>query len=355
MRFFRYWKFPSRIPLFWRVQIGGWLAVSIFTFPLKWISLEDIPSSALVSLFRDGMGFFVTAAMRQIYLRFNWEPARLPTLGCLMAAVSLAGGTVLTGFSLAFHEYLDLQEEKVFTPAVIFVMFYFRVGLCAAWSLLYFIFKLMRDNADRSIQLARTERDLAKAELHLLRAQMDPHFFYNAMNTILAGIGKSNEPLKTLVRSLSRYFRFSLETRNDERVPLGKEFDAISGYLAVEKARFREKLEVECRIDEEARDALVPGIVIQPLVENAIKYGRRTSPRPLIVHLIVSSLGAEEVQVEVSNTGKWIEPSTANKVGGVGLENLKGRLSLLYPDSHSFRVSHEDGWVTVQIRIAVTP
>lgn len=180
---------------------------------------------------------------------------------------------------------------------------------------------------------------------------MNPHFLHNALNTILSGIGKSNEPLRALVRSLSRYLRFSLETRHDDRVPLGREYDAIAGYLAVEKARFREKLEVVCRIDEEARNALVPGILIQPLVENAMKYGRRTSPRPLHVRVVVSSLPFDEVQIEVANTGKWIEPNPAKTSGGVGLGNLQRRLQLLYPGSRSFRVSHKDGWVTVQIRI----
>jgi two-component system, LytTR family, sensor kinase len=190
--------------------------------------------------------------------------------------------------------------------------------------------------------------------LQMLRAQMNPHFLFNALNTVLAAIGKSQDELKALVRALAEYLRYSLETRADGRVLVGQEFDAITSYLAVEKARFREKLEVECHIIPGARYLLVPGIIIQPLVENAIKHGRKTSPHPLRIRLSVSNLDSNGVQIEVSNTGKWVEPDPANTLGGVGLKNLKERLKLLYPDCHSFRITNENGWVTVQIQIPTT-
>lgn len=334
--------------------MGGWLAFTVFSFPLKWVVLESVPGSVLVSLYRDGLGFILTSGMREIYRRvYRWKPRPL-TVALVVAMVSLVGGGILTLFSLAFHDLFDFEEEKVFTHSVIFAVFYFRTGLCAGWSLLYFGIKLMRDSMSHDLRLALAESSRQKAELHLLRTQMNPHFLYNALNTILAEVGKPGQHLKALVRSLAEYLRYSLETRNDERVPLGQEYDAIVSYLAVEKARFQEKLEVECGIDPDARNALVPGIMIQPLVENAIKYGRKTSPRPLKIRANLSNLDSIGVQIEVSNTGKWIEPDPSDTLGGLGLENLKRRLKLLYPDSHSLRISSQNGWVTVQIQISVT-
>ncbi|HRJ73983.1 MAG TPA: histidine kinase [Terrimicrobiaceae bacterium] len=341
----------AQIPVFWRFQLGGWLAFTVFSFPLKWVVLESVPGSVLISLYRDGLGFILTLGMRGIYRRVYRRKPR-PLTVALVVAVSLAGGGVLTLFSFAFHDLFDFEEEKIFTQSMVFAVFYFRTGLCAGWSLLYFGIKLMRDSMQRDLRLALAEAGRQRAELQLLRAQMNPHFLYNALNTITAEIGKPGQHLKALVRSLAKYLRYSLETRNDERVPLGQEFDAVTSYLAVEKARFREKLEVESEIAPDARNALVPGIVIQPLVENAIKYGRKTSPRPLKVRLIVSKHGPSGVQIEVSNTGKWVEPDPADNVGGIGLQNLKERLKLLYPESHSLQISADSGWVIVQIRIA---
>ena len=350
------WKisFWPRIPVFWRFQLGGWLAFTLFSFPLKWVVLESVPGSILVSFYRDSLGFFLTSGMREIYKRVYRTKPRPAIMALIVTGVSLIGGAILTIFSLAFHEFFDFEEEKIFSHSMVFAIFYFRTGLCAGWSLLYFGIKLLKDSMDNDLRLALAEGARQRAELQLLKAQMNPHFLYNALNTIMADIGKSGQQLKDLVRSLAEYLRYSLETRNDDRVPLGQEFDAIANYLAVEKARFREKLEVECRIDPAARLALVPGIVIQPLVENALKYGKRTSPHPLKIRISVSQLEAGAVEIDISNSGTWVEPNASESIGGVGLENLKGRLKLLYPDSHSVRIFDVDGWVSVKIQIDST-
>jgi len=331
--------------------LGGWLAFSLFSFPLKWVVLESVSGSLLISFYRDSLGFVVTSGMREIYKRVYRTKPKPFTMAIVVAGVSLVGGGILTIFSLAFHEFFDFEEDKIFSNSMIFAIFYFRIGLCAGWSVLYFGIKLLKDSMDSELRLALAEAARQKAELQVLKAQMNPHFLYNALNTITAEIGKSENQLKGLVRSLAEYLRYSLETRNDDRVPLGQEFDAIANYLAVEKARFRERLEVECRIDTAARLALVPGIMIQPLVENALKYGKKTSPRPLRIRVVVSSLPSGGVKIEVSNTGTWVEPNHSEPVGGVGLENLKSRLKLIYPDSHDLRISEADGWVTVTIQI----
>lgn len=342
------------IPLFWRFQLGGWLAFTLFSFPLKWVVLESVPGSVLISVYRDGLGFLISSAMRELYKRVYRKKLRPLTMALVVTGVSLTGGGILTLFSLAFHDVFDFEEEKIFMHSMIFAVFYFRTGLCAGWSLLYFGIKLMRDSMDHDLRLALAEAARQRSELQLLRAQMNPHFLYNALNTVMADVGKPEQQIKALIRSLSEYLRYSLETRNNDQVPLAQELDAISSYLAVEQARFRGKLEVECRIDPGARNALVPGIVIQPLVENAIKYGKTTSPRPLRVRVIVSQPESGAVEIEVSNTGRWIEPNSSDGLGGVGLENLKGRLKLLYPDSHGVQIKTANGWVTVKIRIEST-
>ena len=345
-------SFFSRMPLFWRFQIGGWAAHFLYAYPLKWVTLEDWSDTLWVALYRDGLGFGFTLLMRQIYRRVYRPGGGLWRSAFVAAGMSLLGAALTTSMVLLFHHYFDFDRHEIFTPPMVLAIFYFQTGLFAVWSVLYFGIKSARDTAERNVSLAKTEASRQRAELQLLRAQMNPHFLYNALNTITAEVGKPEQHLKGLVRALAEYLRYSLETRNEDRVPLGSEFDAVTSYLAVEKARFREKLEIEAEIDPDARNALVPGIVIQPLVENAIKYGRKTSPRPLRVSVIVSSNGSNGVKIEVSNTGEWVEPDPADTVGGIGLKNLKERLVLLYPNSHSFQVTAESGCVVVQISIA---
>jgi two-component system LytT family sensor kinase len=183
----------------------------------------------------------------------------------------------------------------------------------------------------------------------MLRAQVNPHFLFNALNTIRARAEGLGEELTDIVHSLADYFRYSLEHGDRDLVPLGKEFEALVCYLKVEKARFRDRLEVDCQIEDAARGVAVPGIILQPLVENAIKHGRQTSGIPLKVSVRLLCLDGEKVRIEVSNTGSWIESNLARQPGGIGLENLRRRLDLLCPGDHNLEITNEDGWVKVQV------
>ncbi|MBN8710145.1 MAG: histidine kinase [Verrucomicrobia bacterium] len=181
---------------------------------------------------------------------------------------------------------------------------------------------------------------------------MNPHFLFNALNTIRAGVEKANAQLGSMVQSLADFLRFSLDHSHDDFIPLGREFDAVRDYLQVEKARFRDKLEYECDIDEAARAVPVPGIVLQPLVENAIKYGQETSDLPLRVRVQVSRQ-ATALKIVVANTGRWLEPAPREKTSHLGLENLCNRLALLYPGQQRLDTTHDAGWVTITILLPI--
>jgi two-component system LytT family sensor kinase len=344
----------ARMPLFWRFQIAGWLMFVAVTFPLKLAVSSN--AAVIIGSFgvRDGFSFVLTLGMRVIYDRIYHSYGRTAWVVAIVAVVSITAGLLQLGVFYVFGDIFPFEERTIFNESVGLGIFYYRTAFFAGWSLLYFGIRQALDGVDRDLRMAVIESEKRNAQLLMLRAQMNPHFLFNALNTVLAVIDKSRDELKALVRALAEYLRYSLETRGEERVMIGQEFDAIVNYLAVEKARFREKLDVECRIVPDARSALVPGIIIQPLVENAIKYGRKTSPRPLRVRLDVSTLDSNSVVIEVSNTGAWVERDPSNTLSGVGLENLKERLKLLYSDSHRFCITSENGWVIVRIQIPTT-
>jgi two-component system LytT family sensor kinase len=347
--------FSQRLPLFWRFQISGWLAFIVFTFPLKWVVLENFPGSVVVSAYRDGIGFFLTLGMREIYRRVydaRPSPARL---AFVLAVVSMIGGAILTLLYVGFHDVLNLEEKKIFSPDMIFAIFYFRAGLCAAWSLLYFGIKFMQDSMAREVELARNETERQRLEIQMLRAQINPHFLFNALNTIIAAIGKPGQHAKELVQAFAEYLRYSLKHRDSTLVPLREELNAIESYIAVEKARYRDGLEIEGSVDPSTREILVPGVLIQPLIENAIKYGRKTSPPPLRIRFAVSRMSNEKLRMDVSNTGRWIDEAIPMEFGGIGMTNLRQRLSAIYGEKHTIKASEESGWVRVRVEIPLNP
>ena len=330
----------SRLPLFWRFQLAGWAAFVPLTFPLKVMLAGTIPGALLLSVIRDGSSFALTLGMWVIYRRVLNEQNRYRVIVPIVTVVCLTAGLLQTGFVLLFHDIFPLEKEVFFITSVEFSLFYERTAILVCWSLLYVGIKQMRDGMERELRLSLVESEKRGAELKLLRAQMNPHFLFNSLTAIEAGLGKQLPNVSGMVQALADYLHYSLTHRNDDLVPMGEEYDALMGYLALERARLDGKLNIDCQIDDEARKALVPGIILQPLVENAVKYGRETSPSPLQLRLHVLRSGPE-LQIEVSNSGRWIETDKNRTSGGVGLENLQRRLALLYPGQHRMEITRE--------------
>ncbi len=288
--------------------------------------------------------------MREIYRRAYQENTGVAAVIALILRISLFGTLVQASLSLTFHDVFDLEEEKIFKSAVIFGVIYFRGALCLGWSFLYFGIRFWIGKTSRELRLALMESEKRGAKLQMLRAQMNPHFLFNALNTIRAGIGEKAKELIPVIDGLAGYLRYSLIHRKDDMVPMGEEFETLNDYLAVEKARFGNELELDCLIDNAASEIEVPGVLLQPILENAIKYGRMTSPLPLRVRVRVTT-ESDSLCIEVANTGKWIDPRPREQIGGVGIGNLRQRLALLYPDSHTFKTVTQGEWVMVTIRI----
>ena len=301
-------------------------------------------------LLRDSAGFVLTWAMRSVYQRIYHERMSLARAALLVLVVSVVVAFILTALSSALGQIITLEEQTAFGKTATFEVFLFWTSLAVTWSLLYFSIKLLRDAGNRAVRIAQAEAARKEAEVKMLRAQMNPHFLFNALNTIRAGIQWPPEQLVSVIDGLAGYLRFSLVHRNDEYIPLGEEFVALADYLAVEKARFGNDLEIETHIDNEARKVAGPGILLQPLIENAIKYGRNTSPLPLRIR-VRATVETGFLRVEVANTGTWVEPNPLASIGGVGLSNLRRRLRIAHRDRHSFETIAENGWVVIRIRI----
>jgi two-component system, LytTR family, sensor kinase len=340
----------SRLPLFWRFQLAGWAVFIPLTFPLKVMLAGTIPGALLLSFVRDGSSFALTLGMWIIYRRVLNKQNRYRVIVPVVTVVCLTAGLLQTGFVLFFRDIFPLEREVFFITSVEFSLFYERTAILFCWSLLYVGIKQMRDSMERELRLTQVESEKRGAELKLLRAQMNPHFLFNSLTLIEAGLGKQLPNVRGMVQALADYLHYSLTHRNDELVPMGEEYDALMGYLALERARLDGKLHIDCQIDDEARKVLVPGVILQPLVENAIKYGRETSLSPL--QLRVHVLRADpELQIEVNNSGHWVETDGNLGTGGVGLENLRRRLALLYPGQHHMEITREVDHVSVRICI----
>jgi PAS domain S-box-containing protein len=204
--------------------------------------------------------------------------------------------------------------------------------------------------AEKALEKAReTERLLAEARWLSLRYQINPHFVFNVLTSIDALSREAPERIPDLTRQLAVFLRRAQHIGSSPLTPLQEELAAMEAYLKIEKIRFEEKLQVDIIIPERLQDLSVPDMLLQPLVENAIKFGMATSGMPLNIRVVVSETEAGMLQIEVANTGSWVTKDARSDRQGIGLGNLRNRLALLYPDRFSLTTLEENGWVKVRV------
>ncbi len=191
-----------------------------------------------------------------------------------------------------------------------------------------------------------------KARLELLRYQLNPHFLLNAFTTLRSLVFSSPDAAGKAVERLADFCRLALTRSDESGATVDDEVRLIESYLDTEKARWRDELQVELTIDPAARPLPLPPFLLQPLVENAIKYGGRTSPGTLHVRVGIARTGAG-LAIEIANTGVWVEGDSPHRQGstGIGMENLRQRLRRKYRDAHEFTTEARGGWVFVKLRL----
>jgi LytS/YehU family sensor histidine kinase len=285
--------------------------------------------------------------------------------------------------------------------------FWLHFFIFSTWSFLYFFLKAFFKAKENERQFAAATLRQKEAELLMLRAHLEPHFIFNALNAIMV-LSHGNPAVAPVVRGLADYLRFCLANRSKAFVPIGEELDAIEQYLRVEKARFGDDLVVKMEVDApSSRYIPVPGVFIMPLVENALKH-RAPGDHPLylwiqVVHrrtpgdvellenlkirplheathadrLDLSGGGAlrsggekafggaaEEVSndrgellIRVTSNSVWQDPASRAAEGpatGVGLSHLRRRLELIYAGEGraGFTIGPQNGYVVAEIRIS---
>jgi two-component system, LytTR family, sensor kinase len=334
---------------------GFWIAQALWWgFYVVVFHLAALPGAADTSLAgqvtmflskveKASFAFAASLALGALY-RPLMGRLRLPALGAVAVAASFLLGfaceiglrTVL-GVTIVDNQLLRASLLPSFT--------------LVAWSALFFSF-VYRERADREAERALRATALAtEAQLAMLRYQVNPHFLFNSLNSLRSLIAENPAAARDMVTGLSELFRYSLRTTRDGDLTVADEIEAIRNYLDIHTIRFEDQLHASVVVDEAAAATRLPGFLIHPLVENAVKYGLETSARPLRIDVRAAKEG-EKLHVEVNNTGRWLVDGSKNGRGtGTGLRNLRERLHHLYPGRHALDISHDDGWVRARLTI----
>jgi LytS/YehU family sensor histidine kinase len=275
----------------------------------------------------------------------------LLTVALSLAAVLIASGTfsVIETWSVATFIKPDFKPVGVEYLSAILPNF----ALCAAWGALYYginYYLLLEEQID---QREKLESQASTAQLAMLRYQLNPHFLFNTLNSISTLVLlKQTERANAMLARLSSFLRYTLVNEPSAKVTLAQEVETLKLYLEIEKMRFEDRLRPHFKIESETIGARLPSLLLQPLIENAIKYAVTASESGADIWITAHREG-ESVRIEVADNGNGDNAGlTATPSTGVGLANIKDRLAQAYGAAHGFTTKkNERGGFSVIIEI----
>lgn len=204
----------------------------------------------------------------------------------------------------------------------------------------------------RALREERLQARLARAELQALKLQLQPHFLFNTLNTIYNLAPENSRKAQLMIARLSNLLRLSLEHVSTDMVPLQKELEFLDTYLEIERTRFEERLQVERYIDPDVMNAAVPAMLLQPIVENAIRHGISRRAEGGILEIRITRNG-RRLRVMILNEGR--SPDSERLASGIGMANTRARLTQAFGDDYQFSLSPVQGGAEVLIDIPFRP
>lgn len=329
--------------LYWICQLVGWVIYLVFSLVLGALFITtdadmEMPAAQLFIdyLFRAISGFLVTHFYRMYVKSKNWIGLGIVKLSIrvLISAllVSLIWTLIAFPISLAL---LPIPHELT-----IWISTWASLAITVlAWSLIYFIFQLFLNFKQTEIEKWKLEAAVKNAELLALKSQINPHFIFNSLNNIRSLVIENPERSRDMITHLSGLLRYSIQFNNLEKVSLEDELEIVQNYLNLESIQFEDRLQYKLEIKPETLSLQIPPMVIQLLVENAIKHGIANLPEGGLIH-IKSAVTDSTLVVEVINTGQ-LETATEGSTG-IGLKNASERLKLLFGKLSNLKIQNLD-------------
>jgi two-component sensor histidine kinase len=323
----RYFSDPFQLH---RLEFGVWEALA-----------QSLLSSTIWAAFTP---IAVWIARRSLFARRRWAgPSALLAAGAVALPVAHAAVyqllyPLLMGFPCIVR--VQLASLRTLLPVVFPTQLLTFAGIVGAtW-----LFTYSRLSKERELKASQMKTRLATARLEALKMQLHPHFLFNTLNSILPLVFRDREAASRTVAGLSDLLRLSLQNEGSDLIPLRRELELLGMYLEIQQTRFQDRLTVRVDVEPGVADALVPNLILQPLVENAIKHGIAVKPGSGQIEVHARRSGRDRLALRVVDDGPG--PSDApgrHGSDGVGLRNTRDRLELLYPGEHLFELGGAPG------------
>lgn len=339
--------FNNKERLYWILQIVGWSFIASFQIiaSIMASSSGTISTQRVVFFFYEALLCLLASHIyRYFIIRWRWFTAGLARLVLRVLLTVFAMGVLMYFLRVPVSVPLGIFNARmVLDPIWITGQSLYYAILFFLWSALYFIYNYF-ERYNKSLKLEATVKEI---ELNNLKAQLNPHFIFNAMNSIRALIDENPLKSKQAITQLSNILRNSLGTEKKGLTKFEDELKIVKDYLSLESIRFEERLKTEYEIAPGSNDFWVPPFMIQTLVENGIKHGisHLTEGGTIAVKTVIID---DELKIQISNSGRYVN----GRKGGLGLSNTVQRLKLLYGDAAYLKISNEkNNFVLTEVKI----
>ena len=343
-------------PLFWVVQGLSWLVLhTSFIIPLYAIAVANgAPTDGIATKFGLGAlaGLAVSSVMAVIYarlpVRYTQGTSAVGTVLVISFLGALLWSWVQTRIVQTSGAVVLLRPEfgsSQYTGMIIQLTRSFLIlGL---WSAIFIVLLLSYRVRVTSAEALRSAQRANEAQLQLLRAQLNPHFLFNSLNSVVALIEAEPSRAKDMVRNLSSLLRSALANSDGVETTVGDELEFVDAYLSCERVRYEDRLQVTVTVPDSLKNQPLPTMSLQPLVENAIKHGMKGRD-PLYLR-IEGKEARGEVEIAVINS-RPSEEVRRSAGTGTGLRNVRTRVEMMFPESGEVSLHQEDRWSTATIR-----
>ncbi len=352
--------FADKNRAFWRLQMFGWGGAMALRSATSYANDRPLDFLVLV-LIATITGFSISLVLSVVYGNLiNRRPIITWGVTALVLTVAVGISAFINAWTISLYQ---AGSEGNFANLVLGV-FYLDMTMLGAWSALYYAINFFLQVEEQNDRLERLEAQATSAQLAMLRYQLNPHFLFNTLNSISTLVLlKQTAPANAMLTRLSSFLRHTLVMQPGTKVTIAEEVETLQLYLEIERMRFEERLRTEFNIEPAASLALIPSMLLQPLVENAIKYGVSAQEEGARISLSAQVLGTR-LRLTVSDTGPGMQGSRRNDIienspaaghsasTGVGLANIRDRLAQAYGEDHRFDiVTPAGGGFTVIIEI----
>ena len=336
--------------LYWTLQILGW----------SFYGLVEIITSALASdgqwfnpkrfnflLFESICCLLLTHGLRVMIIKRNWLSLNLTSIAPRIIISVLLLGVLMYFIRIPATIALDMfRPEVIYSAGNVLGLSFVYAVIFFLWSVLYFVYNYF----ERYNNSLKMEASLREIELNNLKSQLNPHFIFNALNSIRALVDENPGKSKQAITQLSGLLRSSLTSAREQLTPLREELRIVQDYLGLETIRFEERLRSEFDIDPSSENFLVPPLMLQTIVENGIKHGISKLTQGGTIKM-TTRLKEDELLIQIRNSGN-LKNGMAS--GGLGLENTRQRLRLIYGEKASLRIeSEQENIVLTEICIPI--